>query len=165
MQHEGSRPDHFRAEPAPDELEPAATTGSAPYLKWLIIVLTVAGLGLAGWKVLGSHSIWLDDVDEGLDAAQMSGKPVVMFYTADWCPPCRQLKSGLLKNPGIQSYLSENYVPIKIDLTDRSGPGAMRAGRYGVTGIPTIILYDSKGQELDRFVGGEIWEWLVNKGT
>jgi len=162
MHQEAFRPDHVRAEAAADELEPAAIAGNTTNLKRLLIVLIVAGVGLGGWKLLASRSIWLNDVDEALLIAQASGKPMLVFFTADWCPPCRQLKSGPLKDPQVKSYLVENYVPVKVDLTDRSGPGAMSAAQTGVTGIPTMILYDTQGRETDRFIGGEIVEWLAS---
>lgn len=159
MAESGARPDLFpQPEPMPEEV---ARPGGAPGLKWLAAVVLVAGLGLAGWKLLGSHDGWLHDLDEGISVSQSSGKPMFVLYTADWCPPCRALKRGVLKDPAILRSLEQNYVQVKVDLTTRSGPAVETAAQYGVSGIPTAILYDERGEEKTRLVGdGEIASWL-----
>ena len=163
MQNQGSRPDLYRGGPASTEPEfgDAVRPASSPALKRAIVALVAAAVGFGGWKLLAGKSIWLDDVDAGLAAAQASGKPMLVFFTADWCPPCRQLKRGPLSEPGVKGYITENYVPVKVDLTDRSGSGAMNAAQTGVNAIPAMILYDTDGRETDRFVGGEIVEFLA----
>ena len=152
----------YQSEPDPlDFAEPA--TGPSKLI-WLV-VLVAAGLGLAGWKVLdSSRHAWLDDLAVGLVVAEESGKPLFVFYTADWCPPCQQLKRDVLSDPGVDAFLEENFVRVKIDLTDRTGPNAWTASQNGVSGIPTAILYDHRGMETDRVTGGgELARWLWRK--
>lgn len=122
----------------------------------ILAVLLIAGLGLMGWKVFGpGHDTWLHDLSAGVAAAEESGRPILVFYTADWCPPCRKLKSDVLSDPDVEAYLQENFVRVKIDLSDRSGPNARTAAEFGVTGIPTVIFYDYQGVETNRITGGE----------
>jgi protein disulfide-isomerase len=160
MQNQG-RPDLYVAPPEDGELDHGADAGPGRGLKWLLVALAVAGAGLGTWKFLGSRTYWLDDMDRAVETARASGKPMLVFYTADWCPPCRQLKGGPLKDSKVKSFIVENYVPVKVDLTDRTGPGARSAAETGVTGIPTMIVYDAEGEETDRLVGGEIVEFLA----
>ncbi len=124
-------------------------------ITWLIVGLLAVGLALAGWKIAGSpRGGWLDDLNDGIDAADSAGKPMLVFYTADWCPPCRELKRGVLHDSDVMAGLHENYVLVKVDLTKRSGPAAELAQEFNVRGIPTVILMDSRGVEFDRFTGG-----------
>ncbi len=156
------RPEVFGAQSDPVDFDEAGPANKSINLRWLIVLLAVTGLGLAGWKVLGSFSGgWLHDLDAGLDASEASGKPMFVLYTADWCPPCRELKRDVLSDPDVDAFLSENYVRVKIDLSDRRGPNVRTAGENGVTGIPTMILYDYDGVEIDRVVGGgAVAYWL-----
>lgn len=136
----------------------------------LVILAVAAALALGGWKVLGSfQGAWLHDLDSGIEAAQASGKPMLVLFTADWCPPCRQLKNQVLSDREVDALLSEQCVRVKIDLTERGGPNARIATEYGVRGIPTMILYDHRGEEIDRIVGGVpkvvMIGWLSQNGV
>ncbi len=158
------RPEVFGSQSDPVDFGEAAPATKSINLCWLIVLLAVTGLGLAGWKVLGSFSGgWLHDLDAGVDAAEASGKPIFVLFTADWCPPCRELKRDVLSDPDVDAFLSENYVRVKIDLSDRGGPNARTASEYGVSGIPTMILYNDDGVEIDRVTGGgALTDWLRN---
>jgi thiol:disulfide interchange protein len=129
---------------------------------WLIVVLIVVGAGLAGWKILGpAGGGWLPDIDAGLDAAEATGKPVLVLFTADWCPPCRGLKSGTLSDPEIDAFLRTNYVLVRIDLSNRRGPNNWVAADHNVRTIPTMIVFDSEGWETERVIGGQpIASWI-----
>ncbi len=133
-------------------------------LGWLLFLL--AATGLAGWQCVGSRlgsqpDGWLHDMGAGMSAAETTGKPMFVLYTADWCPPCRELKRNVLSDPKVDAFLKEKYVRVKIDLTDRGGANARTASEYGVRGIPTMILYDDGGQESQRVTGGsDVAYWL-----
>jgi thiol:disulfide interchange protein len=144
-------------------LMPDAGPSSGP-TKQIVIILVclvaVIGLGAAGLKVLrSSGGGWLHSLDDGLDVAETSGKPVLALFTADWCPPCRRLKQGVLRDQYVQTSLAEDYVLVKIDLTDRRGQNNWVASDAGVKYIPTIIIYDD-GYETRRFGASEFESWV-----
>jgi len=139
---------------APPELE---VTDAAPgWIKpiVLMIVLVVLGAGIAAWKAHWPGGDWEHDFDAGLDTAENTGKPMLVLYTADWCPPCRTLKRTVLQEPEVVDQLKQRYVLVKVDLSNRSGPNAELAAYYDVTGIPTVILFGPGGDEIDRVTGG-----------
>ena len=74
---------------------------------------------------------------------------MLVLFTADWCPPCQQLKKQVLTDPEVADYLKREYVAVKIDLTDRGGPNSMIAQDYGVRYIPTMYIFAPDGQEID----------------
>jgi thioredoxin len=81
-----------------------------------------------------------------------SEKPVLVDFYADWCGPCKMV------SPAIQRLASENkgrFVTVKIN-TDRKQE---LAGRYDITGIPTIMLFH-KGRVLMRLSGAHPYENL-----
>jgi thiol-disulfide isomerase/thioredoxin len=158
------RPDLSVPPPEPEAMDDIEPVGGATRPIWLVALLVAVGLGLAGWKVLGpSGDRWLHDLGAGIDAAEASGKPMFVLYTADWCPPCRQLFFNDTATTEIYTFLREEYVLVKIDLTSRGGPNARTAGEYGVTGIPTVILYDRAGLEVDRVTGGAALAHWIQK--
>jgi thiol:disulfide interchange protein len=132
----------------------------------LIVIGLVAaiGLGLAGFRAIqAAHGgEWLHSLDEGLKAADRSGKPVLALFTADWCPPCRQLKKDVFGDPEVMTYLETEFVLVKIDLTDRRGENNWVAADAGVKYIPTIIFYED-GYEMERFGASEFTRWVYQQ--
>ena len=66
-----------------------------------------------------------------------------LYFSADWCGPCRQL------GPTMDEVAKEGITVQKIDV-DRSPEMSQR---YGVRNIPTVILLNEIGEEQGRKVG------------
>ena len=39
------------------------------------------------------------NVEAAFDSAKKSNKPVLLYWGAQWCPPCKQLKSAVFNRP------------------------------------------------------------------
>lgn len=74
-----------------------------------------------------------------------SDKPVLVDFWAEWCQPCRQLAPVV--EAVAQKYDGKaKFVKLNVDDNNQT------AMRYGVRGIPTLILFNN-GSEADRLVG------------
>ncbi len=95
---------------------------------------------------------WYDgDVDAAFAAAGSSGKPLFLYWGAEWCPHCAQIKATIFNRREFQER-SRLFVPVYID---GDSPGAQRLGeRFGVVGYPTMILFRADGNEIMRLPGG-----------
>jgi len=74
-----------------------------------------------------------------------SGKPVLIDFWAIWCQPCKAISPMVEELAGEYAGKIDFY---KVD-TDRN---KANAGKYGVRGIPTLILFKD-GKVVDQVVG------------
>jgi thioredoxin 1 len=85
-----------------------------------------------------------------------SDKPVLVDFWAEWCGPCKMIAPALEE---IAEELGEQVRIVKVDIDEN--PDA--PGRYGVRGIPTMILFKN-GQVAATQVGAmpksAIKQWI-----
>ncbi len=74
-----------------------------------------------------------------------AGQPVVVEFSADWCPPCRMLAPVLDRLAG--EYAGRvTFGEVDVDVNQEI------AIRYGVMAMPTLGLFRN-GKMIDRMVG------------
>ncbi|MCB0408116.1 MAG: thioredoxin [Bdellovibrionales bacterium] len=82
-----------------------------------------------------------------------SNTPVLVDFWAEWCGPCKALGPKLEE---ISNELNGKLKVLKLNIDEN--PEA--PSRYGVRGIPTMILFKS-GKEVDSIVGNHSKENIV----
>ena len=73
-----------------------------------------------------------------------SDTPVLVDFTAAWCPPCRVMKPVLAELAAEREDV--RIVQLDVDADQRT------AAEYGVLSMPTFILFKD-GREVQRLVG------------
>jgi protein disulfide-isomerase len=108
--------------------------------------------------------VWAEDIASAREVASESGKPVMLFFTATWCVPCRIMKREVFANAEVMKAINSKVVPVMVYEDSPGGEAAF--SQYNVEGTPITIFTDSSGQVLDYAVGGmekaEFMEMLGN---
>ena len=90
-------------------------------------------------------------VDQAFAAAKTSGKPLFLYWGAEWCPPCGQIKATIFSRREFQER-SRLFIPVYLD---GDTPSAQKYGEeFGIVGYPTMILFRPDGAEITRLPGG-----------
>ena len=112
--------------------------------------LACAALALASVpasEVEKSLIAWEPYTAERFEQAQQQGRPVLVDVYADWCMPCVELDHVTFRNPLVAQRLGE-FVALRIDATREVSPAAQGLlDRYGIYGVPTVLLFDAAGKE------------------
>lgn len=77
----------------------------------------------------------------------------VLYFSAEWCNPCKAMK------PIIQKF-EENHSDVEIVKIDADNELAL-VKKYGIKSIPTFILLDTDEEEINRH-GGAMNELSFN---
>jgi thioredoxin-related protein len=112
---------------------------------------TAAAVAMDADKHLPPGIDWYPgDVDAAFAAAKAASKPLFLYWGAEWCPPCGQIKSTIFNRREFQER-SRLFVPVYLD---GDTPSAQKQGeRFEVVGYPTMILFRPDGTEITRLPG------------
>ncbi len=75
-----------------------------------------------------------------------SETPILVDFTAAWCPPCRMIAPHLEALDADR----DDLTVVQVDVDTEQGVAA----RYGILSMPTLVLF-AGGRELGRIVGAQ----------
>jgi thiol:disulfide interchange protein DsbD len=104
----------------------------------------------------------VDELKQQLASASSSGKPALVYFTADWCVTCKVIDRDALAAPTVLASL-QDYRRIKIDLTKPDDLKRALLHDLAVIGPPTMIFFDAAAREAPatRLVGDITADSLV----
>jgi thiol:disulfide interchange protein DsbD len=75
------------------------------------------------------------------------GKPVVLVFSADWCPFCRRLERETFTD-GEVARLAKDFAVFRVDMTSSTPPPETveLAKKYGAEGLPTVAFLNARGE-------------------
>ncbi|MBX3066211.1 MAG: thioredoxin [Anaerolineae bacterium] len=93
---------------------------------------------------MSQHTFEVTDENFAAQVLQ-SDLPVLVDFTADWCPPCKMIA------PYVDD-IAQKYQDKLVVGTLDSDAYPQFTDQYGVMGLPTLILFH-KGEPVQRIVG------------
>lgn len=94
---------------------------------------------------------WEHSEEKAVAMAKAESRPLMVDFTADWCGACKKMTKETFSDPRVMEKAA-HFVAVKVDATDDEDKQIEAVkGKYKVVGLPTLVLYDSKGVERKRF--------------
>lgn len=116
------------------------------------------------------HGLWaFDNLDKGLEAARLAGKPVFVDISGHGCVNCREMEAKVWSDQRVQQILRDDYILVVLYMDDKaqlpedkwvttdSGKVLKQVGRansylvkerFGVNAQPNYVLLDPMGNML-----------------
>jgi thiol:disulfide interchange protein len=158
-------------------MRPAAPDGTrlAPVaLLAAAVVCLAAWIGTSLWE--RSHPPVFADLVKWVPLAvapdrAAGGKPILYYFTADWCGPCRLLRQEVFSSDERSRYLNEHFVPvIVVDRMREDGRNEPKVEellrRYSVNAFPTLVVTGGPGTGASPQAGypgkTKTWSFLMN---
>jgi thiol:disulfide interchange protein DsbD len=83
--------------------------------------------------------------------AASSQRPLIIDFGAAWCGACKELDKLTFSQERVQREAGR-FVAVKVDATNDDDPNVEAAlSAYSVKGLPTVVIFDSKGAEAVRY--------------
>jgi thioredoxin:protein disulfide reductase len=128
-------------------------------MKLASIIPAVAGAAMLFTWVTLNHNVdpnapkisWLTNENAARAKATAEGKPMLIDFGAEWCGACKELEDQTFPDPSVRSE-AQRFIAVRLDMTDDEDKEVLRLkDKYGVRGLPTIIMLDKTGKEAVRF--------------
>lgn len=141
--------------PNANDTAPSATArkGSHPFWRVFWLAFLVASLAYAWYSfyVPANEVAWAQDFDAARTLAAETDRPLLLFFTAEWCVPCRVMKREVFADREVMQAINASVVPVMFHAGEPASDAVFE--RYQVGGTPVTIFTDPAGTVLDHEVG------------
>ena len=79
---------------------------------------------------------WQTDMQAAAKQAQVTGKPMLIQFTASWCHYCRKMKATTYADSKVSAYVTANFVPVMLD-ADKHGEIVKK---LRLRGLPATVI-------------------------
>ena len=131
------------------------TTRKQSHAFWRLFWLSFLVLSLAyawySFYVPSNKVSWSYDMEQAQKLAEESDKKMMLFFTGEWCVPCRIMKREVFSDKEVLKLINDELVPVLIDIDEAKWKKYVKLYNIGTT--PITIFTDGEGNVIDYAVG------------
>lgn len=90
------------------------------------------------------------DIEQVKSLAAQEGKLFFIDFYADYCYACKLMDETTFVDESLGNYVKDNYIPYKVNVMI-DFDGIMLKDEYNITVLPTILVFNSKGELVGRY--------------
>ena len=135
--------------------------------QFVVLAFIVIGLMLffrGGGGAVARPAIFANEpLDTVLAQSAQDGRPVLVKFTASWCPPCKVMDREVFGRAAIAEELSKRARVVAVDIDEHKD----LAQRYNVQAVPTMVLIiggEVKARAESGMDGEELLAWMDRAG-
>lgn len=118
-------------------------------------VFSVIVIAISIYALVPSQNLepeWKKFSIENYEASLNNKERMVIDFYADWCIPCKELDALTFSDKRVLNEF-ERFTVYKVDMTKNNDVNEELRKRFNVVGMPTVLIIDSKGNEIKRLTG------------
>ncbi len=96
---------------------------------------------------------WQTFSESKYEASLKNNERMIIDFYADWCIPCKELDAQTFSNEKVVKE-SQRFTCYKVDMTETLSDATEKLrNRFKIVGMPTVLIVDSEGNEIERLTG------------
>jgi thiol:disulfide interchange protein len=111
-------------------------------------------------QAFAAQMAWITSEQDARDRARKQSLPLLVYVRADWAVACLEMERRTWLDPRVAA-AARPFVALRLDVTEAEGNAELYAQRYGVSGVPEILVVDPTGRTVARSVGSSSIDELV----
>jgi thioredoxin 1 len=102
------------------------------------------------FPVLLSAATPFDSLDFAAAKARAAAenKMILVYFTGEWCAPCKWMNGTTFADKDVQAALAENFITLKSDIDTHEG--FLLRTSFGVKYLPTLLVFNPGGHMLRK---------------
>lgn len=119
-------------------------------LRAIVFLSATVGLAIGSASISSADEIrWSTDIEQSLQSASQSGKPVLMEFTASWCAYCIRMEKSTFTDPRVAAQIEQQFVAVRVDADKHKD----LVKDLEIEGLPAILIVSPDLKIIHRIKG------------
>ena len=116
---------------------------------WILLSVSVCVLAGSRGSAAQDEILWYKDLDDAVEVATSTDRPMMIDFWADWCIPCRVMDVEVYTDPTLVAAFDQKMIGVRIHVDFQPA----MARRFNAVGLPYLVFTNSYGTELMHHAG------------
>lgn len=131
------------------------TANSAKGFRTFKTVFSILVLAVSIYALIPKEKLepgWQKFSIQAYESSLKNNEKMIIDFYADWCIPCKELDALTFSDKRVIDEM-ETFTNYKVDMTKMTPENEELRKQFKVVGMPTVLIIDSKGKEVQRITG------------